>query len=216
MATFAEIQERVNDLVQDDLGNDDLIPALINQGVYEIAGGMQSFLADVIIPPLPELFKIDVVSTVPGQAFTNMPNDFHRTLQFAVNEKGTEIDIADSFIAFSEIDPSMSKVGSIIEVIEYGRKLYYLNSPVVAENVIVHYYRKPVVMVAEGDIPDGIPEHLQMTLLVNFACWKAYEFIEDGIEGDAVNTQKYKSFFAEALKTLEVTIPDYTRGLKLR
>ncbi len=88
--------------------------------------------------------------------------------------------------------------------------------PSVAELVTLHYYRRPVDMVADGDTPDGIPLHLQMSLLVNFACWKAYEFIEDGLEGETPNTLKYREFFFAALKTLELSLPDDVRGLELR
>jgi len=71
-------------------------------------------------------------------------------------------------------------------------------------------------MVADGDFPDGIPEHLQVSLLVNFAIWKAQEILEDGVEGETPNTIKYKKLFLEAMRTLELSIPAYTRGLMLR
>lgn len=215
MPTFIELQERAIKLVNDpDLNGD--IPALINQGVYEIAGGMLSSIADIVTPPLPKLHTINNITTVVGTGFVDMPDDFHRTLQFAVKANGTEVDIANSFIAFLETDPSMQKEGNVNEVIEHGRKLYYVNIPKAAEDITLHYYRKPVDMVDDDDEPEGIPEHLQISLLVNFAVWKAYELIEDGIDGETPNTAKYKGFFMEALRTLELSIPDYIRGAQLR
>ena len=215
MSTFDELIARVDALVQD-TDVSDLIPSLINQGVYEIAGGMKSLLLDIIIPPLPDLFTIDSVTTDTSLAYVDMPSTYHRNLQFVVAASGSEIDIANSFIEFSETYPALNKIGNISEVIEQGGKLYYQGIPSTEEEINLHFYRKPVIMVADDDEPDGIPVHLQMSLLSNFALWKAYEFIEDGLEGEVPNTMKYKSYFIEALRVLELTIPSDSRGLLLR
>ena len=215
MSTFDELIARVDALVQD-TDVSDLIPSLINQGVYEIAGGMKSLLLDIIIPPLPDLFTIDSVTTDTSLAYVDMPSTYHRNLQFVVAASGSEIDIANSFIEFSETYPALNKIGNISEVIEQGGKLYYQGIPSTEEEINLHFYRKPVIMVANDDEPDGIPVHLQMSLLSNFALWKAYEFIEDGLEGEVPNTMKYKSYFIEALRVLELTIPSDSRGLLLR
>lgn len=215
MPTFEELTTRTLTLV-DDTSLTDMIKDLLNQGVYEIAGGMQSALLNVITPPLPELFTIDTVTTNVNAAYVNMPSTFHRNLQLVVLSTGTEVDIANSFIGFSETYPLLDRSGSISEVAEQGNKLYYQGIPTSAEEVTLHFYRKPVEMVNDTDEPDGIPEHLQMALLVNFVAWKAYEFIEDDIDGETPNTLKFKTFFIEALKTLELTIPYDSRGLFLR
>lgn len=215
MATFLELKTRTIFLV-DDPALIDIIPLLLNQGVFEIAGGMLSTIADIITPPLPDLFTISNVITDTTEAFVKMPNNFHRSLQFAVKANGSEVDIAHSFIVFTETNPNLTQVGNINEVVEHGKKLYYLNTPAVPEEITLHYYRMPIEMTNDNHEPDGIPSHLHMSLLVNFACWKAYEFIEDGLEGETPNTLKYKNFFMAALRTLELTIPDYTRSLELR
>lgn len=215
MSTFEELIIRATTLVDDTVLTDSL-GDFINQGVSEIAGGMQSLLLDVITPPLPDLFSIATVTTDTSLAYVDMPDTYHRNLQLAVSASGTEIDIAHSFIAFTETYPALSRVGNISEVSEQGGKLYYQGIPSTEEEINLHFYRKPVIMVNDSDEPDGIPEHLQMSLLVNFAAWKAYGFLENGIEGEMPNTIKFKSYFLEALKTLELSIPYDTRGLMLR
>lgn len=215
MPTFAELISRTDALVQD-TSLTSLIGAFINQGVYEIAGGMQSVLCTGITPPLPKLFTIGTVATSTSAAYVNMPDTFHRNLQLAVSSNGSEIEIAHSLIEFTESYPLLDRSGGISEVVEHGGRLYYQGIPTTSETLTIHYYRKPVDMIETTDTPDGIPEHLQMSLLVNFAAWKAFEFIEDGLEGEIINTQKYMNAFFSALKTLELTIPDYTRGINLR
>lgn len=222
MATFEELIDRTDVLVDDESLTDSL-GSFINQGVYEIAGGMPSLLdgitnplPNLLTPPLPELFTIDTVATSITFPYVDMPTDFHRDLQFVASSNGSEIDIANSFIEFAETYPLLNKSGRITEVIEHGRKLYYQGIPLVSENITLHYYRKPVEMVNDDDVPDGIPEHLHYSLLVNFAAWKAYEHLEDGNVGETPNTDKFKNLFLESMRTFELTLPFYTRGLSLR
>jgi hypothetical protein len=220
--TYAELIAKVNILV-DNPAIVAYLGGFINQGVYEIAGGMPSLLDGIdnplpnsLTPPLPELFVIGTVSTSTTAAYVNMPTNFHRDLQFVSSSTGSEIDIAESFIEFAETYPLLNKSGKISEVIEHGRKFYYQGIPTISEAVTLHYYRKPVNMVNDADTPDGIPEHLQEALLVNFGAWKAYERLEDDKDDEMKNTLKYKRFFLEAMRTLELSIPSYSRGLMLR
>jgi len=219
--TFASLVAKVNILI-DNPAIFDFLGDFINQGVYEIAGGMPSLLDGIdnplpnsLTPPLPGLFTIDTVATSTA-AYVNMPTNFHRDLQFVSSSTGSEIDISESFIEFAETYPLLNKSGKISEVIEHGRKLYYQGIPTSSETVTLHYYRKPVNMINDADTPDGIPEHLQEALLVNFGAWKAYERLEDDKDDEMKNTLKYKIFFLEAMRTLELTIPSYTRGFMLK
>lgn len=215
MPTFEEIIARTNLIVQDSLLLDS-IGSFINQGVYEIAGGMQSTLGNWITPPLPKLFTIDFVNTINNLGYVDLPNTYHRALQLAVSANGREIDIENSLIDLTSTYPALDKVGNITSVVAHGGKLYYQGIPSVSEKITLHFYRKPIEMLDVDDVPDGIPEHLQMILLSNYAAWKAFSIIEDGIEENSPNTKRYYSNFLEALRTLEISIPDYTRGLILR
>ena len=215
MATFATLKTKVTPLV-DDVFLIGLFGDFINQGVFEIAGGMQSSLSDMITAPLPNLFSIDTVTTDIALAYVDMPVTFQRNLQLAVSARGSEIDIAHSFIDFATTYPALSRVGTISEVVEHGGKLYYQGIPSTEEILTLHFYRKPVIMVEDEDEPDGIPEHLQIPLLTNFAAWKAYEILETGTEEKTPNTIKYKSLFTAALEILELTIPYDSRGLLLK
>lgn len=318
MATFEELRTYVDVIIQDE-SLSQLAGAYLNQGVLEIAGGMQSTLGSWITPPLPELFTIGTVTTdsvdaayttyaeiknlisvgdtigftfndvaisvtftgdysqvqadintelvsnaftsgdivvswnsndlvltcandpssdtlvgddytdidtsdtvtpidtalVTAYPYVSMPSNFHRNLQFVANSNGVEVDIANSFISFSETYPLLNQSGTITEIVEQGGLFYYQGIPTSAENITLHYYRKPVEMDAIDDEPDGIPSHLQRDLLVNYTAWKIFELIEDGLEGPGPNTQRYKELFLIALRTLELTIPYDIRGINL-
>lgn len=147
--------------------------------------------------------------------YVSMPDNFQRYLQFVAAPGGYEIDIEENFILFSETYPLLDRSGLVTAAIEKGNRLYYQGIPTTATNLTVHYYRFPVDMTLVSDEPDGIPSHLQKSLLVNHACWKIFELIEDGIEGPGQNTERYMNLFFQALKVLELTVPYPTRGIDL-
>ena len=214
MATFAELRTYVEQIIQDTSLNS-MIGTYLNQGVIEIAGGMQSALGDWITPPLPELLTIDTITTDTSLAYVSMPTNFQRELQFVANPNGAEIDIEENFILFSETYPLLDQSGSVSAVIEKGNKLYYQGIPTSETDLTIHYYRYPVEMDNITDEPDGIPKHLQRSLLVNYTAWKIFELIEDGIDGPGSNTERYRNLFFQALKVLELTVPYPTRGIDL-
>jgi len=211
MATLEYLTDKVIKIIQDDSFTDDDIANYLNEGVQELAGGITSSLGDFITPPLPKLFSIATVSTALDIAFVSMPVTFHRSLIYAANASGNEIEIDNSWFEFIETSPLLDIEGSLYKVIEKGNNLYYQRLPTTIEDITIHFYRLPVAMVGDSDVPDGLPEHLHTSLLVNYVCYKIYELIEDGIEGESVNTQRYEQRFLQALRTLELSIPCETQ-----
>jgi hypothetical protein len=214
MATLASLTALVVNIMQD-ASLTASIPGKLNQGVAEIAGGMPSTFGSLLTPPLPNLFTIDTVDTATDAAYVSMPATYQRDLQFVIDGNGTEIQIANSFIAFTESNPLLDRSGSIYEVAEKGGNLYYQGIPTSSETLTLHFYRLPIDMSEDSDVPDGIPLHLQIPLLVNYTAWKLFELIEDGIEGENVNTMKYFTLFSNALRTLELTVSYDIRGMEL-
>jgi len=215
MTTFLTLQNLVKEIIQD-ASLDTSIPGKINQGVAEIAGGMQSTIGNIITSPLPNLFTISTVATVTDAAYIELPDTYQRGLQFVVsNNNAVEIDIAHSFITFTQNNPLFNRSGNIYEVAVKGGYLYYQGIPTSSETLTLHFYRLPEEMSRDADIPDGLPSHLHIPLLVNYTAWKMFELIEDGIDGVAVNTQRYMDLFLNALKTLELSIPFDDRGMFL-
>lgn len=214
MATLEDLRDRVSNIILDSQFTDDMIDGYLNDGVLEIAGGLDSAFGDFITPPLPNLFTIETVETG-SNAYVSMPDTFQRDLVFVADSKAIEINISNSWIEFMESNPLLSRTGTIYEVVEQAGSLYYQGIPTDPEELTVHFYRFPVDMVEDGDTPDGIPTHLQKQLLVNYACKEIFALIEDGIEGQQVNTMKYLALFQKALRTLEMSIPADTRSLQV-
>ncbi len=219
--TFAELILAVQDIVQNDsrlsIITGEKIAAMLNRATLEIAGGMSSVLGSWITPPLPALFTIGTINTAVDSSFVSMPDDFHRNLQFVSSSTKTEIDLADSFISFSETYPLLNKSGSITECIEFGNNFYYQGIPTTIESVTLHYYRKPIDMVADTDLPDGLPIHLHNGLLVNYVCWQIFDLMKDlSMENFEQVTKPFKDRFYENLQILELSIPYENRELSLK
>jgi len=215
MATLTQLQTIVTSIVQDTEFTNTIIMGYLNQGMQEIAAGMPSAFGDFLTPPLPLLFSIDKVDTDITEAFVALPYTYQRGLHFAANENGVEIDIANSWIEFASTNPLLDRTGSIYEVVEQGGNLYYQGIPGTSEEISIHFYRLPIDMVDSEDTPDGIPAHLQIPLLTNYASKEIFNLIEDGLEGQQVNTMKHTALFLAALRTLEISVPYDTRGLEL-
>ncbi|MDY6893823.1 MAG: hypothetical protein SVO01_00170 [Thermotogota bacterium] len=213
---LSELVTAVDEILDDASITSTRIKSRLNEAQKEIAGGVQSSLGNWITPPLPGLLTIDTITTETDAAYVTMPTTFQRNLQLAASSNGVEIDIAESFISFSEVYPLLDNPGAVTECCEFGGNFYYQGIPTSAETITLHFYRFPVDMSDDTDTPDGIPTHLHRGLLVNHACWKFFELLEDGAEGNRPNTDKYMALFMIATKLLELTIPYENRNLRLR
>jgi hypothetical protein len=212
MATLDDLVLRVQKAIGDEDFTFDYITEVLNDGVQEITGGMQSSLGDFITPPLPKLFTIGTVTTDLVEAFVAMPATFQRSLVFVADAQGNEIDIENSWNEFIAPNPLLDQTGRSYTTIEKGNMFYYQGIPTVAEEFTLHFYRAPVDMVADTDVPDGLPDHLHIPLLVNYACHNLFELVEDEIEGEKGNTKNYENRFLRALRTLELSIPCETNS----
>ena len=212
---LSELIDAVEDIVQDSAFTEIIIKNYLNEAQTEIAGGVQSSLGNWLTPPLPGLFIIGTVNTSISLAYIVMPNNFQRNLQFVVSPDGNEIDIAESFISFSETYLLLDKTGSVAECCEFGGNFYYQGIPSSSNEITIHYYKFPTDMSDDTDEPDGIPKHLHRGLLINRVCEKIYELVEDGIDGPGVNTEKYGRLFAQASRILELFIPNNYRNVEL-
>ena len=225
MATYKELQTYAKNIIQDSKYNH-LLGGLINQGQLEIAGGMPSALGSWLTPPLPGLFTIGTVDTATDAAYVSMPVDFQRNLQFAASPEGNEIDIAETFISLVETYPLLDKSGTVVECCEFGGNFYYQGIPTTSAEITVHYYKVPTDMSVDGSTPDGIPSHLQESLLGNYTVWNIGKLInkEDIIHEtnreviiSASNRMMeiHRNLFIDALKALELYIPYNHRNINL-
>lgn len=207
MATLSSLILAIQGVIQDESYTD--LADRINEAVNNIAAGVRMPNMD-ISPPLPDLFVTGAVPTVSESPFLNLPSDYQRNLFYVVDSLGNRISPCDggnyySFTLFLNhcTKQDLSEPGPVRIVCVKGSRLYYQGIPASPENITVMYYRKPVDMLNGSDKPDGIPEHLQTSLIKHYVCKEIFgEGLEDGAEAKGVGTKYHTAKFFEAMTNL--------------
>ncbi len=190
--------ERVVLVIQDTSFDEDLILGYLNKGIREIAGSID----------LPELRVFDTVETSLTDNFVAMPSNYQRKC-FAVVSVSDEVRVDRpgelyQYHRFIDRYPVANTGSSVSDVAVNGNTLFYDPVPDSAETLRVEYLRAPATLVSGTAVPDGIPVHLQESLLVPFASKEVFNLIEDGIEGAKVNYQANEGLYRAALGELHL------------
>jgi len=174
MSTLASLTTAIENIVQDASITD--ITDRINDCISFLASGAR--LPDGrVSPPLPELFTIATVTTSTSLAYVSLPATYQRNVFYVADSSGDKINPPKggdlySFILFLKqvYKKDLSEAGAVYAVCIKGNKIYYQGIPSVATTLTLYFYRKPVDLVDSTDVVDGLPEHLQRRLIVNYVC----------------------------------------------
>jgi hypothetical protein len=183
------LTDLVKDKIQDTSYTHDRIVQMFNRCLRKVSGKFT--LADL------EVYR--PILTDPRSNWVNLPADYQRKLSYChstthnrkISRYGS---LAQLYRLFSQLD----QFGRVIGVTVSQRRLYYQRVPETAETLRIRYYRYPDRLRDRYDKPTCLPEHLTEDLLVSYACREAYEEIEDGLEGQKVNTAYYDKKYKEA------------------
>ena len=189
--------ERVQLVIQDTSFDEDVILGYLNKGIREISGAID----------LPELRVFATVEAGTTDNFVAMPANYQRkcfTVVHVADER--RIDRPGELYQYHRFlsrHPVADTGSSVDDVAINGNTLFFDPLPDSAETLRVEYLRAPVAL-ASGASPDGIPVHLQESLLVPFASKEIYNLIEDGIEGQKINYQANEGLYRAALSELHL------------
>ena len=204
--TLQELINEVTNIVQDTAWSEATIKSKLNQALVVVATGVMLPGKYQLSPPLPDLYTSTDIDTVAGVATCNLPSDFNRDVIQVVNSNGDKIPIEVSFRKFLSDYPGQES-GSVFKAAVIGSKLAYRDVPATAEALTVHYYKMPTALVGYSDTPSCLPALLHRPLLVGYACKEIFGQIEDGIEGQKINTGYWTQEFQQGLLDLDVLIP---------
>lgn len=196
MANLTALAREVEDIVQDSPVTSD-VATKINNGLRDVAGRVL----------LPGLSTVGTVETTENN-YVALPDDFHRNLSewahSTTHNRRVPVygSVPDLFRRFRQLDLA----GSVVGIARQGRYIYYQRIPETAETIKIAYYKIPDTLIYDGTEPECLPAHLHEQLLVSYACWKYFERIEDGMDGNKPNTAMYKGNYMEALVELRAFV----------
>jgi len=196
MATGSELALQIQDIVLEDQYGEEEILTTLNR--------CASFLSTKFV--LPSLDQQGTVNTSTTGWNVAAPEDFQRNMYYAVDSSGRPLSILDSRKQMLQYcGGNVAQTGSKIErVAVVGSTLLHWPVSVEVEPLTLFYQRKPteITLGEEVDIlPAGYAD--SDTLFINYACWKLFETIEQGLEGQKVDTNYYMSLFLGMLDDLE-------------
>lgn len=177
-----QIRTEIENLIQDTSFEESVINEYINQAIL-YAG------ANALIP---ELKVISTINTIPEQAYaplTDLTGGFSGYLKRVKNADGNNIPIFSDLALLMDEYSTMDDEGEVETVALEGNTLWYQAIPAEAETLTCLYYRNPATLALDTESPSDFPEHLHRYLFVYGTTWLIYDQIEDGIEGEKVNTK---------------------------
>lgn len=150
------------------------------------------------------LRKMNVVQTDVTAPYLTMPSDFSGRLKYLGNAYGPIELYKNGLEGMLKDYPSLDEVGDVVVAAVDNNLLYYQGIPSTPAYITVLYYASPKTLALPHDIPEWLPEYLHRGLLVNKAAEIKYRSIEEGVEGEMVNTQKYRGYYEESKSLLEL------------
>ena len=193
MATGGDLATIVLDIVQDPSLEEDDVLDLFNQCVGKVT---QRFV-------LPILDTTGTITTVTTDWRVSAPVNFQRNLHAAFDDTGRPLTIYNNFGSLSlDYNGSLSTAGVRVDgVAASGKHIAYAPIPVAAQQLTLRYQRIPDTIADSTTIElfPAVAVGDQDDLLINYACWKLFSKIEQGMEGAKVDTSYYMALYTGLL-----------------
>lgn len=187
MATGGDIAEYVLGVVQDDSYDDETVLTLLNKCFGMISRRLV----------LPSLDTEAVVTAAPTSSSVALPGNFQRNLYYCGDGVSRDaIDVCNSKDQLSRYyDHRLSESGTRVKgVVAVRPLLFYAPRPVESTELTIRYQRVPDTITTSTQI-DAIVPYGFSDLFENYALWKLYEQIEQGLEGQKIDTNYYMKLF---------------------
>jgi len=185
----------------------DFILAVLNQCNADIASRID----------FKELATVDTITFTAGENTISLPSDFHKNLDFGRNTTtNRSITVLDSRRIIDRQMDRIDRTGNVILVALDYPNIYFQYSPSANQAGTIYYHRLPTDLTLDGIFPAYIPAGLTFRIFYNYTIGEMYDVIEDGVEGEKVNTMYHRDQYDKAAAELALFIgpdPDLPRRL---
>jgi hypothetical protein len=192
---FSEMVQEVKNIIQDS-SFDDSVPGYVNEAFLQASGRIN----------IPDLKRIGVTTTITDQMYVSLaglPDGFGGRLSKILNNDIQRYRCLEDLMSFILTNERLiDEVGTVEAVALEGKTLWYFPTPAVETDMSCILYSNPKLLEDDEDIPLAFPEQCHRNIGVHGAAFVAYGIIEDGIEGDKVNTNYHFTMFEKGIQTL--------------
>jgi len=194
---LSDMRSRVAEIIQDTSFSDARINAEINAGIRDTA-------ARVFLPSLKRIGTITTALETNTTTLSSLTNSTYLKVLRVRNSLGNTLPIIptieDFFDRYSNCD--LTSEGAVESVVIEATTMWYYKVPSSAETLTLLYYSGPTELSLDTSEPTDFPTPLHEELFVNFAAWKIWSLIEDGIDGAKINTSFYERRYNDAVSKL--------------
>ena len=196
-----ELVARVKEVVKDESFDDAEILSRLNDALLTVDFEFC----------LPELEATDDLTfTVGGDTFAPLPDDYHHDLWHIEPQTWSgRVAVMTSLHSLKRLYLD-SETGQICHAAVDGKTIHVRPMPTEECTVTISYYRIPEALVVSApsatpavvaNSPEGIPSHLHQ-LLADKVASDIFDIIEDGVDGNKTNTNRYEQRYAQGLLAL--------------
>lgn len=181
------MRKEVDNLVDDSSFSPEEVTSKINEAV-QFASGM------VKLPALKRVGSVTFTADSYSVSLNDLTDELIGKITWAVLSNGTELNILNGVEELLMSYPSLDTLGAPKDIALEHKTLWY--HPMGDYTASIVYYTRPALLSKKDDSPTDFPDHLHRKLFVHGAAHMIFDQIEDGIEGDKINTKShfYHSF----------------------
>ena len=157
-----------------------------------------------------ELATVDTVTFTAGSNTVALPSDFHKNLDFGKNTStNRNLIVIDSRRLIDRNIEKTTRTGNVMVACNDFPNIYYQYSPSSDQTGSMYYHKLPTDLTLTSEFPAYIPTGQVFRIFNNYILAQMYDVIEDGVEGEKVNTLHHMDQYTKALADFKLFIgPD--------
>jgi hypothetical protein len=189
------MKQEVLNIIQDDSFNSS-IAGYVNEAFLQASGRVN----------IPDLKRVGIATTVIGQMYTSLagiPDGFSGRLTRLLDPNIVRHTNVESLLAhISVANRDITEINPVEDVALEGKTLWYFPTPSTPQSIQALMFSNPIIMTDDDNTPEAFPEICHRNIGVHGAAFMAFSMIEDGIEGDKVNTNHHFTMFEKGITQL--------------
>jgi len=193
--TYSELVNETMAMVQDSSKYDD-IRSYVNMALQELT-------AVVALPEFKAAASVDTLVDTPYVALQVLPDRYVGGILKLYGEsvKGVKIYATLDDMIDSEDISDITTVGTAIEAVAVeGSNIWYYPMPEVPVTLSVLYYTTHPRLYADDEAVTLFPDYIQRQAVCSSAAAMCFEKIEDGLDGEKINTAAYRLMAKEGIQ----------------